>query len=159
MRKLKFDIPEMDREITYIDRWQCYIEAEREAKLGNLSPDDFMAAIQDCRQTYENTMETIHAQDSLNDPGTYPGEDTTTPSPNLTIIPNPNPGNFTIEVYCETAAGEIKINNIYGQPVRTITLTGDGQQSVQVSGLAQGQYTVYYLQNGTVLDSENMIVE
>jgi hypothetical protein len=38
-------------------------------------------------------------------------------------------------------------------------LTDDGQQSVQVSGLAQGQYTVYYLQNGTVLDSENMIVE
>jgi len=159
LESLKFDIPEMDREITYIDRWQCYVEAEREAKLGNLHPDDFMAAIQDCRQTYNNTMETIHDQDSLNDPGTEPGEDTTTPSPNLTIIPNPNPGNFTIEVYCETAAGDIKINNIYGQPVRTITLTGDGQQSVQVSGLAQGQYTVYYLQNGTVLDSENMIVE
>ncbi|MEA3448914.1 MAG: hypothetical protein U9Q98_10805, partial [Bacteroidota bacterium] len=66
---------------------------------------------------------------------------------------------FTVEVYCEAAGSKIKINNIYGQPVRTINLTDDGQQSVQVSGLAQGQYTVYYLENGAVQDSENMVVE
>ncbi|MEA3448637.1 MAG: T9SS type A sorting domain-containing protein, partial [Bacteroidota bacterium] len=148
LESLKFDIPEMDREIAYIDRWHCYIDAEREAKLGNLVPDAFMAAIQDCRQTYENTIEDIHAQDSLNAPGTEQSDNTDTPAPNLTIIPNPNAGNFTVEVYCEAAGSEIKINNIYGQPVRTINLTDDGQQSVQVSGLAQGQYTVYYLENG-----------
>ncbi|MEA3447584.1 MAG: hypothetical protein U9Q98_03920, partial [Bacteroidota bacterium] len=94
-----------------------------------------MVAIQDCRQTYENTMEFIQSQDSLNTPGTEQSDNTDTPAPNLTIIPNPNAGNFTVEVYCEAAGSKIKINNIYGQPVRTINLTDDGQQSVQVSGL------------------------
>ncbi len=159
LESLKFDIPEMDREIAYVNRWQCYIEAEREAKLGNLSPDAFMAAIQDCSQTYESTMEDIHVQDSLNNRSTEQNDNTGTPAPKLTIIPNPNTGNFTIEVYCEVPNSEIKITNAFGQHVRTMNLTDDGQQSLQVTGLVQGQYTVYYIENGAVLDSENMVVK
>jgi hypothetical protein len=118
-----------------------------------------MAAIHDCRQSYENTMEIIQSQGSLNDPGTEPNENTDTPEPNLTIIPNPNTGNFTVELYSEVPNSGLRITNAYGQPVRTISLTDDGQQSVQVSGLAQGHYTVYYLVDGSAVDSENMIVE
>ncbi|MGC9330621.1 MAG: hypothetical protein ACP5DZ_01935 [Bacteroidales bacterium] len=45
-------------------------------------------------------------------------------------------------MYSEVPGSVLRITNAYGQPVRTINLTDDGQQSVQISGLAQGDYTV-----------------
>ncbi|MFO7790073.1 MAG: hypothetical protein R6V32_05835, partial [Bacteroidales bacterium] len=136
---LKYDIPEMDREIAYIDRWQCYIDAEREAKLGNISPDEFAEAIDNCNAVYEADMDAINEQDTLPGDEDSPGDTSDdAPAPNLTIIPNPNAGNFTVEVYSEVPNSGLRITNTYGQPVRTISLTDDGLQSVQVSGLAQG---------------------
>ncbi|MEA3447059.1 MAG: T9SS type A sorting domain-containing protein, partial [Bacteroidota bacterium] len=144
----------------YVEKWLCHLYAEQDLKNGNLSPDEFAEAIENCNAVYETDINKINKQDTLPGDDDSPGDTSDdTPAPNLTIIPNPNAGIFTVEVYCEAAGSKIKINNIYGQPVRTINLTDDGQQSVQVSGLAQGQYTVYYLENGAVQDSENMVVE
>ncbi|MFO7790071.1 MAG: right-handed parallel beta-helix repeat-containing protein, partial [Bacteroidales bacterium] len=160
LESLKYDIPEMDREIAYINRWQCYIDAEREAKLGNISPDEFAEAIDNCNAVYEADMDEINEQDTLPGDEDSPGDTSDgTPAPNLTIIPNPNTGNFTVEVYSEVPSSGLRITNAYGQPVRNISLMDDGLQSVQVSGLAQGHYTVYYLEDGSAVASENMIVE
>ncbi|HKK68786.1 MAG TPA: T9SS type A sorting domain-containing protein [Bacteroidales bacterium] len=84
---------------------------------------------------------------------------TETPAPEIHIVPNPNNGNFTVEISECTAGSSLRISNLYAQPVFTQTFTESGTKTVQVTGLAQGQYTLYYLENDVVISSVNVIVE
>jgi len=84
---------------------------------------------------------------------------TETPAPEIHIVPNPNNGNFTVEISECTAGSSLRISNLYAQPVFTQTFTESGTKTVQVTGLAQGQYTLYYLENDVVISSANVIVE
>ncbi len=143
---------------SFVEKWLCHLYAEQDLKNDIITFDEFAENISTCDFTYEESMEYDDPQDSFpdNDNDT---DDSFTPPPNLTIIPNPNAGNFTMEIYSEVHGSKIKITNAYGQPVRNISLTDEGEQSVYISGLAQGNYTVYYLEQGVVIASENMIVE
>ncbi|MDA3912356.1 MAG: T9SS type A sorting domain-containing protein [Bacteroidales bacterium] len=85
-------------------------------------------------------------------------EETST-APEIQIVPNPNNGNFTLEISDCTEGSSVRISNVYAQPVFTQTFTEFGTQTVPVTGLSQGHYTVYYLENETVISSENIVVE
>nr|MDA3910198.1 T9SS type A sorting domain-containing protein [Bacteroidales bacterium] len=80
-------------------------------------------------------------------------------APVIHIVPNPNNGNFTLEISDCTEGSSVRISNVYAQPVFTQTFTEFGAQTVQITGLSQGHYTVYYLVNDTVISSENIVVE
>nr|MDA3911962.1 right-handed parallel beta-helix repeat-containing protein [Bacteroidales bacterium] len=150
-------IPElegMDKETAYVNRWICHIEAEREAALRNITPEEFMDAVAICDTDYENTLESL--SDNLE---TDESVEETSTAPEIHIVPNPNNGNFTLEISDCTEGSSVRISNLYSQPVFTQTFTESGTQTVQITGLSQGHYTVYYLENETVISSENIVVE
>jgi subtilisin family serine protease len=150
-------IPElegMDKEIAYVNRWICHIEAEREAALRNITPEEFMDAVVICNTDYENTLESL--SDNLE---TDENAEETSTAPEIHSVPNPNNGNFTLEISECTEGSSVRITNVYSQPVFTQTFTESGTQTVQITGLSQGHYTVYYLENDAVISSENIVVE
>jgi hypothetical protein len=150
-------IPElegMDKETAYVNRWICHIEAEREAALRNITPEEFMDAVAICNTDYENTLESL--SDNLE---ADENAEETTAAPEIHIVPNPNNGFFTLEISDCTEGSSVRISNVYSQPVFTQTFTESGTQTVQITGLSQGHYTVYYLENNAVISSENIVVE
>ncbi|MEA1873305.1 MAG: T9SS type A sorting domain-containing protein [Bacteroidota bacterium] len=151
---LILELEGMDKEIAYVNRWICHIEAESEAALRNITPEEFMDAVAICNADYENSLESL--SDNL---GTDESAEETSTAPEIHIVPNPNNGNFTLEISACTEGSSVRISNVYAQPVFTQTFTESGAQTVQVSGLSQGHYTLYYLENETVISSKNIVVE
>jgi len=148
------DLEGMNKQTAYVNRWICHIEAEREAALRNITPEEFMDVVAICNADYENTMESL--SDNLE---TDESDEESSTVPEIHIVPNPNNGNFTLEISDCTAGSSVRISNIYAQPVFTQTFTESGTQTLQVTGLSQGHYTLYYLENETVISSENIVVE
>ncbi|HQP05266.1 MAG TPA: hypothetical protein PLP11_11775, partial [Bacteroidales bacterium] len=76
----------------------------------------------------------------------------------IAINPNPNQGSFTVLVTNSSISGKIMITKATGQPVYETILTF-AEQLVAVNGLPAGTFTVYYIENGTVITSVGTIVE
>jgi hypothetical protein len=121
----------------------------------NLTPDEFMEAIETCNNTYENAVESI--SDVYGENETI--EESESSAHEIHIVPNPNNGNFTVEITDCMAGSSIRISNVYAQPVFTQTFDDDGSQTVQITGLASGHYTLYYLESNMVVESESIVVE
>ena len=142
--------PNLESEKIYAENWLCHIKAEKELTEGTIAPDEFDAAIAECSLAYP---EIINETDQTN-----LETEETIPSVTITINPNPNQGSFTVQVVNSKIYGKIMITNSTGQPVYETVLTL-AEQIVNVNGLPDGTYTVYYLENGIVISSSNLVVE
>jgi hypothetical protein len=146
--QLSSTITDMPEERALVESWLCHVQAEQQAEDGELSPDAFYAAILDCKSGLE---------------GHYDAEESEMTEPEselhkMTISPNPTDGSFTVYIEDAVEGSEIKILNFYSQPVKQEILRYCGTQEVNFRGLTAGIYTVYYMENGEIIDSEALMV-
>ncbi len=77
---------------------------------------------------------------------------------NYHLYPNPNSGNFTIEIPGELNNGEIEIRNILGQIVHKQPIK-QGSNSIRTENLAKGIYNYSVMQSKEVMSKGKLIVE
>ncbi|HEX8545369.1 MAG TPA: sugar-binding protein [Cytophagaceae bacterium] len=73
----------------------------------------------------------------------------------MTVYPNPNKGNFTVNV--ANGQGELKISNLLGEVVQKQTLD-QVNSSVKVAGLTSGIY-ILEVNNGAKVSTQKIVVE
>jgi hypothetical protein len=134
LEALVLDIQEYEPELFFVEKWLCSLYAEKLLTEGSINHDEFDALIIECETRYEENN--------------Y-----------MHISPNPNDGSFTVYLDCEHNNAEIRISNSIGQPISTTALSNTGVQVLNITGLSIGQYTVYYIVNGNIIESENVFVE
>ncbi|HOZ29770.1 MAG TPA: T9SS type A sorting domain-containing protein, partial [Bacteroidales bacterium] len=148
-----------ESEYQFVQSWLCKIKAEKSAKEGLLTIDEFMLAIEDCEICMSNRL-TVEDNDDAGEifEKSTIKEDFTTKS-NFYISPNPNDGSFTITLAepCENC--EIRIINSIGQIVKNIKPSQKGLTKITVDGLTTGHYNVVYIIDNKVIDSETVVVK
>lgn len=150
----------IDSEYEYIQRWLCIINAEKSAKEGLLTIDEFNFAIEECEHCMTTKSDGIienHSDTELFEK-TSNSSKTTNNAP-LSISPNPNNGNFNIFIDNPCNSCEIKIVNSIGQTVRSFKPAENGLQKINVEGFNSGYYKVVYSITNKVIDTRSVIVE
>ena len=80
---------------------------------------------------------------------------------NLSVQPNPNQGIFTLSYFLpEESNGEIVVYSIDGKPVYRFTCqTGEHQQIVDISDIANGTYFYKFVVDGVGLKQGKFIIQ
>ncbi len=74
------------------------------------------------------------------------------------IYPNPNAGNFNIEINKEINNGEIELRNILGQTVHKQNIK-QGSNQIKTENLAKGIYSYSVLQNKEIVSIGKIVIE
>lgn len=157
-------LTEYTDELANIDTWLCYLENEKLAQQGLLNPDEFMIATENCEQCHSADLSEMELKNSgLSSPSDKdePGdiEQNNVSANTLTIMPNPNNGEFAINVNTNCANCEIFIYNSLGQEVKKYKHNSESGNAIFVSGLNKGQYTVVITEDKQVIDTEKIVVK
>jgi len=154
LEALILEIQEYEPELFFVEKWLCSLYAEKLLTEGSINYDEFDALIMECEARYEENMATLSDELPANE-STNNNEENNY----MHISPNPNDGSFTVNINCELNNAEIRVSNSIGQPISTTVLSNTGEQVINITGLSVGQYTVYYIINGSVNESEVVFVE
>jgi hypothetical protein len=154
LEALILEIQEYEPELFFVEKWLCSLYAEKLLTEGSINYDEFDALIMECEARYEENMATLSDELPANE-STNNNEENNY----MQISPNPNDGSFTVNINCELNNAEIRVSNSIGQPISTTVLSNTGEQVINITGLSVGQYTVYYIINGSVIESDVVFVE
>lgn len=149
-----------DSEYDYIQKWLCILQAEKSAKEGLLTIDEFILALEDCEfcmKIKSNELNEESSETELIEKEGY--TNIAIPKNTFLISPNPNNGSFTIFIDSPCTNCEIQIINSLGQTVRQITPSQFGLQEINVEGINTGHYKVMYFIDGKIVDTETIIVK
>ncbi len=80
-------------------------------------------------------------------------------SRSINVYPNPNLGDFTINLEPLGYNNIIQIINISGQIVKFININNTGKQCISVEGLSSGAYIIRYLEDNAEVDTKKMLVK
>ena len=74
------------------------------------------------------------------------------------VFPNPNSGEFQLQVEEIWIGGEMSIFNSMGQVVFQVNVTHSGNQNIALAEMAKGQYSIV-LNNGKISEKKSFIIE
>ncbi|MBP7076230.1 MAG: S8 family serine peptidase [Bacteroidales bacterium] len=149
------EIPDTVNAKAFVENWLCFVSAEKALREGTILPEEYEQSIAECNINYPVTIFDSPDHDEVQNANSTSEE---TAQVSIAINPNPNQGSFTVLVTNSSISGKIMITKATGQPVYETILTF-AEQLVAVNGLPAGTFTVYYIENGTVITSVGTIVE
>ena len=153
-----------------IEKWLCYVRAEYDLVQDLINHDEFSAQTENCGVTYKSalvhqelldkyTMSENYIMDNYSKSEITSSSEKTISESLLLINPNPNEGSFTVHLVSNSANNEIKIFNALGQLIKSTKVNKLGEQIVTFNNIAKGQYTVVYVENGNIINSEKLLVK
>jgi len=148
-------------EMEHIQTWLCKINAEKTASEGLLNIDEFFIAIEDCENCYSTKKSQgndIELDDEFYD-NSFSDKELLKEAASLEIIPNPNQGNFKINLLTSSDNCEIHIINSVGQTVKRLTSIKEGLNEINITGLKIGYYKVVYIQDNKIIDTQTVVVK
>ena len=76
----------------------------------------------------------------------------------MTLYPNPNSGSFTLQFSAEQVSGTLSITNLSGRTVISLPITTE-KLEIQEEGLSSGVYFVTWIKDGTMVQTNKLIIQ
>lgn len=166
--QIEIEATDYDSELTYINDWMCRISAENLANNGTLSPDEFEQAISNCGLCYsslpsDNTIiQTIgynNYDSEQNENSIQNINENIADKIDFSISPNPNKGDFVINISPIESEFKFKIINSLGQVVKEIIPDSQDETTFKVVGLTIGYYQVALVVEDQIIETSSVLVK